>query len=83
MTGQPYLLSSNQNDASIDNSGICSTLVASMGLGGGYVPMVTQKVDTQKIPKDKVVIWERAYGGKYHLDNISPTVLAGAGTGGE
>ena len=37
---QPIVLESNQNHATITNSGICPTLPASMGAGGGYVPMV-------------------------------------------
>jgi DNA (cytosine-5)-methyltransferase 1 len=38
---EPILLESNQNDACIWQNGICNTLPASMGMGGGYVPMVT------------------------------------------
>lgn len=37
---QPIVLESNQNHATITDSGICPTLSASMGLGGGYVPMI-------------------------------------------
>lgn len=37
---EPIVLESNQNHATITNNGICPTLPASMGLGGGYVPMV-------------------------------------------
>lgn len=37
---EPVLLESNQNHATITNNGVCPTLPASMGLGGGYVPMV-------------------------------------------
>lgn len=40
---EPYLLESNQNHATVTNNGVCSTLPASMGLGGGYVPMVTEE----------------------------------------
>ena len=32
---QPIVLESNQNHATITNNGICPTLPASMGLGGG------------------------------------------------
>ena len=41
---QPILLESNQNHATIQMDGISTTLPASMGMGGGYVPMVTQPV---------------------------------------
>lgn len=40
---EPYLLESNQNHATVTNNGVCSTLPAPMGLGGGYVPMVTEE----------------------------------------
>ena len=38
---EPIVLESNQNHATITDSGISPTLSASMGLGGGYVPMIT------------------------------------------
>ena len=38
--GEPIVLESNQNHATITDSGICPTLSASMGMGGGYVPMI-------------------------------------------
>ena len=37
---EPIVLESNQNHAMITSNGICPTLPASMGMGGGYVPMV-------------------------------------------
>ena len=37
---QPILLESNQNHATIQTDGISTALPASMGEGGGYVPMV-------------------------------------------
>lgn len=38
---QPILLESNQNHATVQTEGVSTTLPASMGMGGGYVPMVT------------------------------------------
>ena len=38
---EPIILESNQNHATVQTEGICTTLPASMGMGGGYVPMVT------------------------------------------
>ena len=38
---EPIVLESNQNHATITDSGVSPTLSASMGLGGGYVPMIT------------------------------------------
>lgn len=35
---EPILLESNQNHATITDNGICTTLSASMGLGGGIYP---------------------------------------------
>lgn len=40
---QPIVLESNQVHATVSQTGICPTLLASMGLGGGYVPMVTER----------------------------------------
>lgn len=41
-TNEPIVLESNQNHATVNQTGICNTLPAAMGMGGGYVPMVTQ-----------------------------------------
>jgi len=38
---EPILLESNQNHATVQTDGISTALPASMGMGGGYVPMVT------------------------------------------
>lgn len=40
---QPVVLESNQIHATVTQTGICPTLSASMGMGGGYVPMVTER----------------------------------------
>ena len=40
---QPVVLESNQIHATVTQTGICSTLPASMGMGGGYVPMITDR----------------------------------------
>ncbi len=45
MQVQPIVLESNQVHATVSQTGICPTLPASMGLGGGYVPMVTNKAE--------------------------------------
>lgn len=37
---EPIVLESNQNHATITDNGICPTLPASMGMGGGYIPMI-------------------------------------------
>ena len=34
------MLESNQNHATIKDTEVCPTLPASMGLGGGYIPMI-------------------------------------------
>lgn len=49
---QPVVLESNQVHATASQTGICPTLPASMGLGGGYIPMVTDH------PADKSVVFE-------------------------
>ena len=35
---EPILLATNQNDAEISQTGICNTLPAAMGMGGGIYP---------------------------------------------
>lgn len=40
---QPIVLESNQVHATVSQTGICSTLPASMGMGGGYIPMITDR----------------------------------------
>ena len=40
---EPIVLESNQNHATVTDNGVAPTLPASMGMGGGYVPMVTER----------------------------------------
>ena len=46
---QPILLESNQNHATVQTDGVSTALPASMGQGGGYVPMVVDEAYTLKI----------------------------------
>ncbi len=48
-SAEPILLESNQNHATIQTDGISTALPASMGMGGGYVPMVTQSAEPQTV----------------------------------
>lgn len=43
---EPILLESNQNHATVQTDGVSTTLPASMGEGGGYVPMVVEGFDS-------------------------------------
>lgn len=40
---QPLVLESNQNHATVTDSGVVNTLPSAMGMGGGYVPMVVDE----------------------------------------
>jgi site-specific DNA-cytosine methylase len=40
---EPMLLESSQDHATVQTDGVSTTLPASMGMGGGYVPMVVEK----------------------------------------
>lgn len=40
---EPIVLESTQNHATITSNGVCPTLVANMGCGGGYVPMIVEE----------------------------------------
>ena len=75
---QPVVLESNQVHATVTQTGICPTLPASMGLGGGYVPMITDH------PADKPVVFENhAQDARYkEAPTCSQTVVARWGTGG-
>ena len=42
---EPILLESNQNHATVQTDGVSTSLPASMGEGGGYVPMVVEGCD--------------------------------------
>ena len=61
---QPIVLESNQNHATITDNGICPTLTASMGMGGGYVPMI--------------VMQRRFSDVRIYDTEISPTLEQGA-----
>ena len=65
---QPLVLESNQVHAVVREDGISPTLPASMGMGGGYVPMVYENhgIDSR-------------YTGPYE---VVPTISARCGTGG-
>jgi len=78
MQVQPMVLESNQVHATVTQNGICPTLPASMGLGGGYVPMITDH------PADRPVVFENhAQDARYkEAPTCSPTVVARWGTGG-
>lgn len=39
----PIVLESNQNHATAKETEVCPSLPASMGLGGGYVPMIVMQ----------------------------------------
>ena len=53
---QPIVLESNQNHATITDNGICLTLPASMGMGGGYVPMIVEMRDeAEDIDREEVL----------------------------
>ena len=64
----PILLESNQNHATVRTDGVSTTLPASMGMGGGYVPMVYDNHSR-----------DARYNGP--LD-VAPTMFAAYGTGG-
>lgn len=65
---QPLVLESNQEHATVRADGVSPTLPASMGMGGGYVPMVFENhgIDSRYTGPHRVV----------------PTISARCGTGG-
>lgn len=69
---QPIILESNQNHATIQTDGICTTLPASMGMGGGYVPMVVEPIAFEPGAASRV-------GGHIYSDGVTGTLRAEAG----
>ena len=65
---QPLILESNQEHARVRTDGLSPTLPASMGMGGGYVPMVYENHGI-----------DYRYTGPHE---VSPTISARCGTGG-
>ena len=51
---EPILLESNQEHAMVSQNGVCTTLSASMGLGGGYIPMIVQEVANGRTESNSV-----------------------------
>lgn len=78
MPVQPVVLESNQVHATVTQNGICPTLPASMGMGGGYIPMITDH------PADRPVVFENhAQDARYkEAPTCSPTGYDRWGTGG-
>ena len=62
---QPLVLESNQNHATVTEDGVCNTLPAAMGMGGGYIPMVTYGIDQQG-----------GKGGANYAEDVCPAVLS-------
>lgn len=96
-TKEPIVLESNQDHATIQFGGICTALPASMGLGGGYVPMIVQEKNINKETNpscltpwdvqsrrifDKDGIWPALYGGEGGGHGYVAGFLAGQGKGG-
>lgn len=90
---EPILLESNQNHASVQTGGISTTLPASMGMGGGYVPMVVEsyqkttgslcasgydKLGTQEAANDMYVVQSSWDGSQ-----VSPTLTANNANGSQ
>ena len=65
MGKQPILLESNQNHATIQTDGVSTALPASMGMGGGYTPMITDgenKMDNTVVRRLTPMECERLQG---------------------
>ena len=69
LTQEPVLLESNQNHATVQTDGVSTSLPASMGMGGGYVPMVTYGFNRERV-------------GAVGSEDLCPTIQAAAGTSG-
>ena len=76
------LLESNQNHATITDTEVCTTLPASMGMGGGYIPMI---VDELKHPAFAPVCLDNHPNDSrvtIREDGIVQSLTSRCGTGG-
>lgn len=62
----PVILESNQNHATAKETEVCTTLPASMGMGGGYVPMVVEPV----MIRDDITVKVDGGGVAFTLDTM-------------
>ena len=67
-TNDPIVLESNQNHATITDSGVCPTLSAAMGMGGGHIPSIV--FEPGVATRD---------GGHIYTDDKAPTLRANPG----
>ena len=69
------VLESNQNHARAEDTEVCPCLPASMGLGGGYVPMIVEQKTYNQLSQSAV----------YREDDVavSTTVCGGSYGGGQ
>ena len=74
---EPVLLESNQNHATVQTDGISTALPASMGMGGGYVPMVTYGLDRASFNQGK----NAKYDFAVEEEKAQPLVARGPGGG--
>ena len=72
MESEPILLESNQNHATARTDGVCTTLPAGMGEGGGWTPMVAYALENH--PNDSRV--------RLCDDGIVQSLTSRMGTGG-
>jgi hypothetical protein len=75
------VLESNQNHAIAADTEVCPTLPASMGCGGGYVPM-TVEGRMHTLPCDIKCYRESHYGDYYRTDVCNGVRASGASCGG-
>lgn len=65
---EPIVIESNQNHATITSNGICPTLSAAMGMGGGYVPMIVEIYEREDNPNNTTTLFKNSY---IDSDNMS------------
>ena len=79
---EPVLLESNQDHATIQTNGVCTSLPAAMGEGGGYIPMITEPMEKQTLAVKNVLCFEPGSAsrvGGHIYDDSTGAVRANAG----
>lgn len=74
---QPIVLESTQDHATISRTGICVTLTASMGTGGGMIPMIIDE-----LRECEASSFIQTGFSKWQKCNVSDTLRASGGDNG-
>jgi DNA (cytosine-5)-methyltransferase 1 len=79
----PIVLESNQNHATITNDGVCPTLPAAMGMGGGHIPSIVFEPGVATRDGGHIYTDDKAPTLRANPGDNFPTIVSAAGFKGE